>query len=511
LENLVASLSERGIGVFITDRTPDGDGMRFVYVSPAVAAICGRTVEELLTLDPWQTLSPELHDRQRARLRSREQDEMTLTELVLARKDGTRVDVETYAMSFQTPSGLRFVGAVRDISQQKAMQRVLRESAERLAWNDRMASLGRLAAGVAHEINNPLAYLVLNLELISSELNSFWRLLPEGKSIELRQLLADARKGADTVRQIVRDLKGLSRAGNEAKGALELPALLDACLNMASAEIRTRARIVKNYGVTPRVLAEDGRLRQVFLNLLMNAAQAIAGGNDQTNFVRVTTSTNAEGHAVVEIRDSGRGIPAEIRDRIFEPFFTTKPVGEGTGLGLAICHGIVTDLGGQISAESLPGQGSVFRVVLPPAPATARPAPVRTKANTKQTTPDRGGRVLIVDDNEMFGTSLAKVVGRQHEVEFVKSGEEALAFLKKGNRYDAILCDLMMPGITGMDLHALVSKLAPDQAVRMIFMTGGATSHAASTFLAEVENERLEKPIDGPHLDELLRRVMSSP
>ncbi len=241
---------------------------------------------------------------------------------------------------------------------------VAREAMQaQLARSERLASLGTLAAGVAHEINNPLAYVLTNLEFALS------RLAAGGADKEDLEALAEARDGASRVRDVVRGLRAFSRPGVGRRGPADVSAELGAALRLAGNEIRHRARLETSLQPMPWVVAADHELGQVFLNLLVNAAQAIPEGHSGENVVRVEAATDAAGWARVEVRDSGVGIPPDLQSRIFEPFFTTKPLETGTGLGLAIAHSIVTAAGGRIELESQAGRGTAFRVLLPPAPA----------------------------------------------------------------------------------------------------------------------------------------------
>jgi CheY-like chemotaxis protein len=208
---------------------------------------------------------------------------------------------------------------------------------------------------------------------------------------------------------------------------------------------------------------------------------------------------------VVEVRDSGLGIPPEIVARIFDPFFTTKPEGVGTGLGLWICKGILAGLGGEISVESQLGHGSIFRVTLPPAQVVeVGDRPERAAAEVER----RAERVLIIDDEPMILGALRRALGTEYRVTCLSDGREALARFAAGERYDVILCDLMMPGTTGMDLHAAIDRLAPGQGQRIIFVTGGAFTPRAREFLDRVPNPRIEKPVDFQNLRVLMKKLI---
>jgi signal transduction histidine kinase len=364
----------------------------------------------------------------------------------------------------------------------------LREAQQARMLGERLASIGRLAAGVAHEINTPLSSVIANLALIAEELPKIER--NAGNVRELDEMLKDARTAAERVRIIVRDLKTFSRGDEERVGPVELRPLIEATINMAFNEIRHHARLVKDYGETARAHANEARLGQVVLNLLLNAAQAIPSGNESNQEIRIITRDEGE-NVVIEVRDTGAGIPSEVIPHIFEPFFTTKPIGVGTGLGLSISHAIVTGFGGSITVDSTPGEGTRVRVLLPKARAIA-PVPVASPVPPKV----RRAKVLAVDDDLQLLRTIERVLGRDHDVVSVGGGREALDRLSGAESYDAILCDLMMPDMTGMDLHDALVKIAPEKAELMIFLTGGTFTAEAQSFLERVPNPRLSKPFD---------------
>jgi CheY-like chemotaxis protein/anti-sigma regulatory factor (Ser/Thr protein kinase) len=233
------------------------------------------------------------------------------------------------------------------------------------------------------------------------------------------------------------------------------------------------------------------------LNLLVNAAQAIPEGSAKTNKIRVTTRALPGQRVCVEVLDTGAGIPAANLERIFDPFFTTKPIGVGTGLGLAICHRIITDLGGEMSVESEVGKGSVFRVVLP----VAQGESVAPKPHGRdETRIARRGRILLVDDEVALCRAVQRALSRHHDVTISNSGREAISRVVSGERYDVIVSDLMMPEVTGMQIHDELSRSVPDQANRMVFLTGGAFTSGAREFLDTVSNPRIDKPFEMTNL-----------
>ena len=380
----------------------------------------------------------------------------------------------------------------------EARVEVERTIAER-ALTDRLSSVTALAAGVAHELNNPLAYVNANLAFLADRTGRVVELLSgaprtaEDATLanELAEAMREARAGAERMRAVVRDLKTFARMDDEHRRPIDVRPLIDSCLNVAWGEIRKRAQLVRDLEPVAPVLGDEGRLSQVFLNLILNAAQSIDGGRAEEHQVRVATRTLPDGRVAVEVRDTGGGIAPEHLPRIFDPFFTTKGPGSGTGLGLSICHAVVASLGGTIEVESAPGRGSTFRVLLAPVPPEAAhhagfptPPPLPRRA-----------RVLVVDDEPLVGTVLRRTLV-EHDVTVVESARAALDRLASGERYDVVLSDLLMPELTGMDLYRAVAASRPELAGRFVFLTGGAFTPAAREFLETEKVEWVEKPFD---------------
>jgi PAS domain S-box-containing protein len=397
------------------------------------------------------------------------------------------------------------VTSSRDITERKRIH-------AKLMVSDRMASLGTLAAGIAHEINNPLAYVAGNLEALAETFAATLCRPSEADCVEMSAAVGDARDGAERVRKIVHGLRSFSRSEEEKRLPLVLGDIIDAAIRLTRNEFRHRAQLVRELGPVPHVIADDGRLTQVFINLLVNAAHAIPEGRSDANRITVRTSTDDHGHAVVEVVDTGQGMPPEVQARVFDPFFTTKDVGVGTGLGLSICHGIISGLGGQIAIESVVGQGTVVRVVLPPetddaatAPATAATAEPAVAASER-----RRHRVMLVDDEPQVAHTMERLLRRDYDVTVAMCGRDAADHIARGLRFDAIISDVMMPNMTGLEFLDELQRIAPDQARRRVFLSGGAFTAQTRERLEQIGVPQLEKPVTASVLRACLLKVVAS-
>jgi nitrogen-specific signal transduction histidine kinase/CheY-like chemotaxis protein len=382
----------------------------------------------------------------------------------------------------------------RDISAQKNLE-------AQLAFSDRMVSIGTLAAGVAHEINNPLASLVGNLELARERLAG----LPGDVREELAVGLADAQEAAERVTRIVRDLKSFSRAEDERLGSVDLHQAVDSALRIASNEIRHRARLVEDFGGSFHVHANEARLGQVLVNLLMNAVQAIPEGHHDANEIRVATRADSTGGVTLSVSDTGCGMPPEVQRRLFTAFFTTKPIGVGTGLGLAISQRIVVAFGGRITFESAVGKGSRFVVTL----RSAQPADKTAASNHPPAVEiRRRGKVLVIDDEPGILRMVTRILASEHDVTATSDATEGLRLICGGGAYDVILCDLMMPQLSGVDLYEQVRRERPGHEARMVFMTGGAFTDKTRDFLDVIANRKLSKPFSAREVRALLSELV---
>lgn len=479
----VIQLDRDGVIVFINRGTPQG-------------------TREALLGEPWVSLVPEdQQEAARAVLRAvLDHGEPATHALVVAGADGQPRWLSNRIGPVKRGGAIDgVVVVVRDITD-------ARRAEAQLIMADRLASVGMLAAGVAHEINNPLASIVANLELARGEVAALAAQtdVPD----DLRDELDDAAEAATRVSHIVGELKVFSRAEEGTRAPTDLRAVLESTLRMAWNEIRHRGQLEKSYGTTPLVLASDARLGQVFLNLIVNAAQALPEGRSADNVIRVATFTNAGGDAVVTVSDNGPGIPVGHRGRVFDPFFTTKAAGVGSGLGLSICQRILMSFDGSLDFETSEA-GTTFRVTLPatterpPAPASPPPAATAPPAT-------RRARVLVIDDEPMITYVARRILADAHDVTTVASAPTALEKIEAEGPFDLILCDLMMPEMSGMELHEELRTRNGAQAARMVFMTGGAFTASAREFLADPTRRRVEKPFKPQHLLALVNELTTS-
>jgi len=372
----------------------------------------------------------------------------------------------------------------RDITEKKHTDALLVET-------DRMASVGALASGIAHEINSPLASLFVNLTLATRDAE----VAAAGHELAptLLEELADTRQAAERVRQIVSDLRIFTGWEGERRGSVDVEALLETTLRTARYEIRHRARLETEFAKVPPVRADEARLGQVFLNLVLNATQAIPEGDPNRNVIRVRTSVDGSGRVVVRVADTGEGIPQALQPRVFTPHLSSKPRGVVTALGLSVCKRIVTELGGEIGFTSEPGRGTEFWVVLPASPVEE----LRAKTPSAPALSDaRRARVLVIDDEPAVAAAIKRVLSPEHDITVVDSGARALEALENDPSFDAIFCDVLMPQMSGIDLYEKVVRVLPEQAERFVFVTGGTFTARAQDFLDTVPNPRVEKPFN---------------
>lgn len=382
----------------------------------------------------------------------------------------------------------------------------------RLIQADRLTTLGTLAAGVAHEINNPAAFILLGLDMMSRFLDGSNVAMEVDVAHEVRGLLTELRDSTRRIVDIVRDLRMFARApGGTRRIAVDVNRTVESALTLTRGQIVERAEVVRDFGDVPNVLIDEGRLGQVLVNLLVNAVQAIPRGTRGDAKVYVTTRSHDGRTVEIEIRDTGVGIPPDIQERIWDPFFTTKDPGAGTGLGLSISREIIDRSGGRLYVESpVPGTnppgGSRFIVELPASLAALSSSPPIASWPPRSI----GGpaRVLVVEDEVLLARALANELSRVHDVQVAAHATEALDILAKG-AFDVILCDVRMPGMSGEALYEMVRSDRPHVAVRFVFMTGVGFGADFERFLSESGRPILEKPFSVEDALGIIRKVVS--
>jgi signal transduction histidine kinase len=399
--------------------------------------------------------------------------------------------------------GRRVLLYVRDVTDE-------RDREVRRLQSEKLASIGMLAAGVAHEINNPASFVLANLEALAGLLQA-----TDGKTqtdpktgrklgfseilFEAMNIVQESKEGMARIHRIVRDLHAFSRVDEGASRLTDVNAAVDSSLTMLRSELRYRAQVERDLRATRRARASAARLGQVFLNLIMNAAQALAAGNPRRNRLYVRSYDEGE-DIVVEVEDNGPGIPPDVLPRIFESFFTTKPPGVGTGLGLPISRDIVRSAGGELTAESVPGRGALFRVRLPAA-AAGLAEPPKTLPSHKAV---QRRRLLAVDDEALLLKAYRRMLISHHDIETTLGAKEALRIFGQDRNFDVVLCDLQMPGMSGSELFETVKQRWPELAQRFIFITGGACSPEARLFLESPGLASIHKPFQVAELLELI-------
>ena len=387
--------------------------------------------------------------------------------------------------------------------------------AGRLAHADRLAAVGALAAAFAHEINNPAQMVGADLTQLMEQLRTFELVCQRLEPHQLREdgekaigesfeLLRNCFDGLSRITSIIRDLKSFSRVQSDKITWVHPNEVINQACSIANNQIRHRGILVKELEADKAFPGDCYKLVQVVTNLLVNANHALC---DNKPDQRILVKTYIEdGYAVMTVADNGTGIPRSVLGRIFEPFYTTKGEGEGTGLGLAMSLDIARQHGGTIEVDSEPDMGTRFDLKIPLENGFRVPE-VDTKENISSTA-HRHARVLLVDDEPGILRSLARLIERRHTVVKGEGGRAALELLQDDQAFDVIICDLMMPEVDGPMLFEKLASLAPQLCPRVVFMSGGAFTHRAQSFLRQVSNTVLDKPVPAASLEAAIQKAM---
>jgi len=369
------------------------------------------------------------------------------------------------------------------------------------AAEDRLRAVGLLAAGVAHEINNPAAYVLTNLEHVRTLLKSSSASGP--KTAEALRALDDGIEGVQRIGDVVARLRLFARGGDELVEVVDLAEVVHGALTLASSTLRARARVELEIEQLPSIAGNRSRLALVLFSVLVNAAQACSEDERDLNVVRVALRRRG-GSAEIAISDTGCGIPREVASRLFEPFFTTKPGGEHSGLGLALSRAVLDALGGSIRFETQEGVGTTFVVTVP---LSAPPVlDDRTSGHFEVTAPVRP-KLFLIDDEPGIRRALERALKNVAEITTARRGDEAIDLLRGGLNADVVISDLLLPGATGMEIYDFVKRERPELVRRILFMTGGAISQRTRDFMQAHSERVLSKPVDTRRLELVIRAV----
>ncbi len=450
------------------------------FMNPRAAALLGTTVDEARGQSILAFLPPDEAELAGRRIAKMLRDGSELSPYEYHAKAFPSRVVEIKSIICEWDGEPAVLALARDVSERKEIERRLIES-------DRLAALGRLAAGVAHEINNPLTYVQLSMQLVIRTIESLS--LPAAVLESLREALADIDHGVTRVASITQALRSFVTAQEEAPpGPVDLDAVVSRALKMVANELRHVAELVREGAEVAPVIGHDSRLEQVVVNLLINAIKALPVDSGKQHQVFVGIAQVNE-HVTLTIRDTGICIPAAVISRIFDPFFTTRALGTGMGLGLPLSKSIVEQYGGSIEVSSVEGEGTTVRVHLrahvPVAIRASAPPPSETTRSRK--------RVLVVDDEPLIRAVLQRILGGDHDVVCASAGEQALALLET-DLFDLILCDVMMPGMSGLEVYRRIAAAKSGLEQRVVFMSGGTIGAVIEEQLDALPNRRLGKP-----------------
>jgi PAS domain S-box-containing protein len=460
-----------------------------VDTNPALWRMYGYSGDESSTLPPHGYKGPS-YDAEflQAVVAGRSLD-LEVTQL---RQDGSALELEVHGIPMQYQGKPHVLTIARDITEKKRSAEQLARQRESLYQREKLAALGSLLAGVAHELNNPLSVVVARAVLLEEQGDS----ATQAAALKIRT-------AAERCARIVRTFLAMARQQKPERGPVAINEVVSAALDIASYAIRTSSIEVSldlSKGI-PLILADADQIHQVLLNLIINAQQSL---QDQPppRKIQITTCFDSFAEVVcIGVADNGPGIPAPLRARVFEPYFTTKPMGVGTGVGLAVSLGIVEAHGGTLTVLCPIGGGAVFTVTLPvgAVEATRVTAGPSWKPSVSQRT------ILIVDDEAEIREALSEILtGARHRVVTASSGREALQRMS-AEHYDVILTDIRMPDLDGRALYHEIEKRWPGQGRRVVFITGDTLASTLREFASDSGRPVIEKPF----LPSEVRRVVA--
>jgi PAS domain S-box-containing protein len=472
-----------------------------VYANMRCEEVMGYKREELYSQDfDFLTLiAPEFRKQVKTNFESHGRGlEPKSLEYALLTKDGRQIEALLFTKLIKYQKEMAILGIITDITERKKAEEERKQMEQKAQLASRLASVGELASGVAHEINNPLTGVI-----------GYAHLLLDRKDIpqDIRRDLEIISEGAQRVAGIVRKLLTFARQQKPEQKLADINEIVSTTLDLRTYELTSN-----NIEVTfqpavdlPMTIADPAQLQQVFLNLIINAETEMKSAHSKG---KLSIKTEHIDNTIrISFKDDGPGIAKENLEKIFNPFFTTREVGQGTGLGLNLCHGIINEHKGRIWAESRLGRGATFLVELPIVTKGSQSALVPAPA--KEPEKVTKAKILVIDDEPLIRQLASRVLSEEgHEIEAVDNAEDALERIKS-KRYNRILLDIKLPGTDGINLYEQLQEIAPSLKKRVVFVTGDVMDKRTTDFLAKTKVPYIKKPFDVEQLKIEINRILA--
>ncbi len=471
------------------------DDRRIFYANPAAVSLFGfESAEAALGRDPKEFLATseasQLEQRLSAMLVQRRK--LPPQEYRIRRTDGSVILVEVSSIAIEWDGMPAVLSFGRNVTERRQVE-------SRWLQADRLAALGLLAGGMAHAINNPLTYVLLNLEHVKSSLPRVVVSGDEGAGAIAR--LTEAHQGIERIAQVVKRMRAFSRVEERTRSKVNVKAVLEGAMELVGHELRHRGRLTTEYGDVPPINTSAAHLEQVFLHLLVHAAQSLP--EDDSAEVRIELGAVEPAQVMVSVTLVGLALEPEALSNVFEPFFAARGDDEATRVGLPFCRAVVSAMGGELLAESDAAVGTTFRIILPVGVLESEPPVSEPGASLADIRSDRPA-VLVVDDDPGIGGAMSVALEDSCDVTYLASALEARDRLIAGDRYDIVFCDMMMPDLDGEALWEVLHRVRPEQAARFVFMTAAGAHPKVADFFRRTDCVRLDKPF---RLDDVQRAV----